>query len=110
MRAWHALATRLGMSLRRVKRETTSREFVRWKVLIEREWDEPTRLEYYLAQIATEIHRSHVKNPKRIKIEDKILDFKRKVKAAPEELDPEERMARSKAHWYAFLGGGPDGE
>lgn len=110
MRAWHALATRLGMSLRRVKRETRSREFVRWKVLMDREWDEPTRLEHYLAQIAAEIHRTRVKNPKRIKTESKILKFERKVKINLEDMDPEERMARSKSHWYTFLGGGPDGE
>lgn len=97
------------MSLRRVKRETTSREFVRWKVLMDQEWDEPTRMELYLAQVATEIHRTRVKNPKHIKMEDKILKFQRKKKVSLEEIDPEERMARSKAHWYGFLGGGPDG-
>lgn len=59
----------------------TSTEFVDWCVALDRmEWEENTKLEYYLAQIAVEIHnfqQGFVKNGKGITIEDRLIRFSR---------------------------------
>ena len=59
--------------------------------------DEPNhfhREDYYLAQIAVEIARSHAKNPKRIKLEDGLLKFGESKKDKKLGAKEKERQAR----------------
>ena len=78
-----------------------SREFVSWTVFLNREAKEPRREDYYLAQIAAEVRRSRVKNPRSVRVEQLLLRFTTSPGPPP---DAETRTRRSKAFWLSGLG------
>lgn len=62
------------------------------------EWDETrrTKLDYYLAQIAAQICRGQVKNPRTIKTNDFLIEMQTQTEL--------ERAKKSKAAWGLALG------
>lgn len=74
-----------------------------WKVHFEQEWHTPTKLDYYLAQIAREIRAANVKKGTRVSIEDMFVKFRDTTKK-PTAAEQAARAAVSKARWAAFLG------
>lgn len=97
-----------------VKRYTTSREFVKWKI---RQLESPNEfdpLHWYLALIATEIARANSKHPERIKLKDRILKFvfRNDSKSPGGEVDNasnkadamQEQIAVSKRAWLTLAG------
>ncbi len=67
------------------------------------QWDRPSLTDYYLAQVATDVTRPHLKSPGSIQISDKILKFRR----APVEDSPETIARRNemvKAKWLMAVG------
>lgn len=54
-------------------------------------------MDFYLAQIAAETRRGQVKNPKRIRIRDFLLQY------TNQRTSQESNMSRSKAAWAAAL-------
>ena len=107
--AWWQMADRLGMSLQRCQRETTSTEFLEWLEYVEQDVEVPQRMDFYLAQIAAEIRRSMVRNPNSVKLENFLLNLTLRSKQHKPltETEKQMRMARSKAAWYAVLGKKP---
>lgn len=98
------LALRLHMSLQRVKRETTSREFMMWRVKLERTANEFNPFYYYLARIALEVARLRFKDPTKGTIQDFLIPFKRPEPPAP--VTPEQReknIASKKSFWRGLL-------
>jgi len=89
--------------------ETTSTEFLAWQQYFEQEQTKHTREHYYLAQIAAEVRRSNVKNPKAVTPEQLLLKFTTSPKkvAPPTEADREARTAASKANWFGLVGTPP---
>lgn len=98
------LASHLHLPLQEVLSKTTSSEFNMWMIYLEEEINGFHREDYYLAQIAAEIRKGQVKNPKKVKVKDMILQFSigRKQKKTP--MDKEESINRSKAFWFGGLG------
>lgn len=91
---------------------TTSVEFVDWLTYLDMETNSFHREDYYLAQIATEVVRSRIENPRKVCIEDMLLKFESKKEGKlnlefsemEEEALIEERTKRSKAYWFGVLG------
>ena len=77
-----------------------------WLVYLKREWNEPTKQELYLAQIAYVIVKTQAvkKDAKKIKFKDFILKFDTEDKK-PEKSSPESRLKKSKTFWGTFLAG-----
>lgn len=94
------LACELSMSLQRVKSETTSAEFVRWRRYLDDKVNRFHRDDYYLAQIAYEVHLS--RNPKsKYRLKHFLFKFGRDRKP---KTTVEERSKHSKGFWSGFLG------
>lgn len=100
---WFRLAARLGMSLQRCQQETTSTEFMEWQAFLDMEPNMFNATHDYLAQIAAEVHRTRVRTPRNVKLEDKRLKFTR-GKSAPTKRGKRGAVATSKAAWGAALG------
>lgn len=91
--------------MQEVQAKTTSSEFVEWIHFLDLEVNSFHRENYYLAQIAAEVRRGHVKDPGKVKIDDLILKFENKdPNLRVDDLSPDDRMARSKSFWLATLG------
>lgn len=73
-----------------------SREFLRWKAYLERKWNEHTKLDYYLAQIAFEIRRMRPK-AERAKLEHYLLKFKLRGEPPTKVEEPDDEAAAEKA-------------
>jgi len=88
------------MSVYQTRERISSTEFLKWIWFLEwKATEEFDRKDFYLAQIAAEIVRGQVKKPKKIKLKDFLLDFK-KEKAEPSK----EQMQRSKKFWLGAVG------
>lgn len=84
---------------------TTHRQYKAWAAWLEEEWDRPNRTDGYLMQIAAEVRRGHVKQPRRVRLKDFLLSFTGK-KPAPT-LTVEQASAIAKARWAAILSQAP---
>ncbi len=74
--------------------------FLNWK-----ETEEFHREDYYLAQIAADVTRPHLKKGRFVSIKDKLLKFTTsKQKGSPVMKDPETKMQQSKNFWRGLLG------
>lgn len=82
------MASHLGMSLDRVKAETSVSQFVLWMKYLDWEINAFDKECYYLAQIASEVRRSYVKDPRTVKIKDFVMEFE----------SQEERNAKRSTH------------
>ena len=94
------------MSVARCKEEVGGMEFLRWTVWRELYLNTPGKLEYYLAQIAAEVRRGHVKQPKKVRIIDFIIKFTFKALGRPEEPSEEEKkaVATKSSKFWGMLG------
>ncbi len=89
------------MSVDEAQDKISSTGFVAWCVYLEQvEWEDRSKLEYYLAQVAAVVCRGYAKNPKTIKVEQFLLDFKAPSNA-PKTV--EERTFVSKQFWLRIL-------
>lgn len=77
---------------------------------IERDWEEPSRTDYYLMQIAAEVQKSRVKKPAQVDMNKLKLKFQKKGKSTGySPADPKDRQeidrktAASKAAWMAAM-------
>lgn len=111
---WLDLASHLSMSLQRVKRETTSSEFVLWMVYLRELPNRFNALYHYLAQIAFEIRQSaFFAKRKRWRLTDFLLKFvwgesEKRPETQTEFEAREAQVARSKSFWLGFVGMGEE--
>ena len=94
---WYQVAARLGMSVQQAQASITSREFVEWRVYLEREQSQATVDQYYLAQIAAEVRRGWVRKPKSVKLQDFILRTEQQQTTTSQQV----RTEQSRAMWLA---------
>lgn len=85
--------------------ETTSSEFVDWMTFRRMDMNNPSRIDYYLAQIAAEVRRSMAKHPNKIVVKDFLLKFTPKVTTsrAPTPEEAQKRSMASKSMWFGIL-------
>jgi hypothetical protein len=90
------------MSVAQCQRETSSYDFLAWMEYLQEQDERRKKEEYYLAQIAVEIRRTRAKNPKSIKLEHGLLQFKSAKKS--KQMTVEERTRISKTAWCGIVG------
>jgi hypothetical protein len=99
---WFQVASHLSIPVAELAGRITYSEFQDWIAFLQREEERNTKLDIYLAQIAAEVRRGIVKNPKSVKTKDFLM--KKQVHTpSPEEKKGEARAARSKAIWVNTL-------
>jgi len=93
------------MTVQEVQSKITSTEFVLWMEYLESELKEFQKQDYYLAQIAAEVRRANVKNPKAVKLSDFLLSFTHEKKAEKAiEEDAKKGIERMKQFWNSVVG------
>jgi hypothetical protein len=84
----------------------THREYLTWQEWLDAEWSRPDRHDHYLMLIAQILCQVNSKNPKKIKLEDFKMAFKKQ--SAPGPISEEERRQRESdqmlAVWLSRLG------
>lgn len=103
------------MSLSEGQCSITATEFLDRLKMIEEEWNEHSKLDYYLARICFEIYRLNfiLGGEPKLEAEDFLLKFsneKAKPKREMTEEDRRKTLDASKAKWFAFVGLGKDGK
>jgi len=90
---WYRVASHLHLPVDELKERITYTEFLEWIEYLG--WDErrQTKLDFYLAQIATEVRRSLVKHPNSVKVKDFLLGQK----------ESQDRTEKSKRAWTKAL-------
>jgi len=78
-----------------LKARVTYTEFLEWLEFLRWDEDRQTKIDVYLAQIAAEVRRGHVMEPKKVKVQDFLL--------LPREEAPKNNIERSKQTWAACL-------
>jgi len=91
---WYQLASHLHLPLQEVQQKTTSTEFIEWKKYLKEEPNDFHREDYYLAQIAAEIRRGNIKNPRSLKLTDMLIPFVDKSSDAIQNKQRKESGAR----------------
>ncbi len=84
------------MSVQRAQFEITSSEFVEWIVFLNQEEVKRTKQDFYLTSIATEVRRSYVKYPKKVKMKDLFITYRKKFSV-------KEKANQAKAFFGALL-------
>ncbi len=93
------------MPVQECRRKTTSTEFVKWRIRMEREVNEFHREDAFLAMIAMMIAKANSKEGDNITMEPFMLKFTTSQKEE-ESLDLKKNKAKaSMSAWAAFIGG-----
>jgi hypothetical protein len=79
-----------------LKERVTYREFLEWLVFLNNEEERQTKQDYYLAQIAAEIRRGQVTNPRSVKVKDFLVE----MTTTPKQ---KKKMERSKSFWLGMV-------
>jgi hypothetical protein len=80
----------------------TNRQFTAWSYWLAESWNNPTRTDNYLMQIACEVRRVLSKRPKSVQMQHFKLKFGTTQK--PKAVDPKVATMASKARWLAIVG------
>ena len=104
---WLKLAFRLGVPVQRLKRESSSTDFMDMMAFLEWEVNNDFhRQDHYLAQIAKEIANAfRGKGRRPIQIKDRLLKFESKKAEEPDEEELRARAKRSKQIWTLSIRG-----
>jgi hypothetical protein len=81
------------MPVRELRKRITYSEFLDWCEFLTQEEQRVTKLDLYLAQIAAEVRRGWVANPRSVSVQDFLLETKPRV-------DP----SQSKQVWLSYFG------
>lgn len=72
---WLQIAERLSMTVREAMETVTHREYLLWYRYLSEEFNRPSRTDWYLAQIAREVHCVLHKNPSSVKTNSFLMKF-----------------------------------
>lgn len=92
------------MSLQRCQQETSSTEFLDWREYCEQDINAFHREDHFLANIATEVRRSFVKEPDKVRRKPFLLKFTRRKAVVKRPLTKKEATAKAKRSWFLRLG------
>lgn len=81
----------------------TYREFLTWGAWLDRQWNRPSRSDYYEMQTACQVARVLAKNPGNIKIEHFKLPFGEEGTREQKTQEAKAVSASAKAGWAAIL-------
>jgi len=97
---WFRIASHLGAPVDELRDRMTYTEFVDWITFLALEQERDEKQDYYLAQIAAEVRRSFVADPKTVKVKDFLMTQKSAKVDAAKEVKPK---SKSKSAWAAAL-------
>jgi hypothetical protein len=86
----------------------TARQYEAWEAWLELQWEIPSKLDYYLAQIACEASRATAKKPSSPKLNKYLIKFRVKKRKSGTGLTKEQTLAIAKARWIAIGGKKPE--
>lgn len=89
------------MTLQECMTRVSYSEYLIWIAYFELQLEDPSRTDLYLMQIACEIVRSRVKNPRGILLKDFVLKLNRRE---PKTADLKTITAHAKSVWAVRLG------
>jgi len=92
---WFQVASHLGVPVNELQDRITYSEFMDWITFLNREEGQVKKQDFYLAQIAAEVRRGNVKNPRSVKTKDFILKHSAGKDPAP--------VSKSKSTWASVL-------
>lgn len=78
-------------------------------IYLDMEEDNHSKQEFYFAQIAAEIRRPNVKNPRGVRLEDFLIRFEKRTVSETKEVGVETMMESHKRFWFAAVGLKSDG-
>lgn len=96
---WYRVASHLGATVAELRRRITYSEFIGWVTFLEVEQERVSKQDFLLSQIAAEIRRGMVKDPKKVKVEDFFVRY-----VATKSDKENQRAKRSKSAWLAAAG------
>lgn len=102
--AWFRVASHLQIPVGELRQRIGYSEFLEWLDFLQIEDSRVTKADLYLAQIAAEVRRSSVTEPRKVKIADflvRVPENPTAAKAEPE--DAKARAQRSKKAWLDAL-------
>lgn len=79
----------------------THRQFEAWQAWLAEQWNQPSRTDNYLMQIACEVLRTRLKEPGKAEIKHFRLEFKEKK--PPTKQTAAEVAAEAKARWRGMI-------
>jgi len=100
---WFQVASHLSIPVTELRQRISFREFVDWITFLRREEERETKQDIYLAQIACEVRRGYVAEPRTVKLKDLMLTSSTE-EPAKEEAPRAKSKSRSKAAWTKALG------
>jgi ribosomal protein S19E (S16A) len=89
------------MPLGKCLKEISHREYLTWMAHFDNKWENPSRNEWYLISIATEIRRVLSKDPNKIKLDHLKLGF---GDLKESKITSEQKAKESKANWLGHFG------
>ena len=92
------------MSVGQVLATHTRRQLKAQLAWIEDQWQKTDKVDWYLAQIAAEIRRGHVKKPRSVKLKHLLLKFRQDDVGAVPQLTKDQITAIQKTRWSRRLG------
>jgi hypothetical protein len=78
-------------------------EFLEWLEYLRQEQRAVRKQDWYLAQIATEVRRSLVAEPNKVKLDEFLLSSIEEEERDEERMQDEEEAQKSKSIWASFL-------
>lgn len=84
-----------------MKAQLTYEQFVEWAVFLNSEETRITKLDLYLAQIAAEVRRGYVKEPKKVKVSDFLVGEESESRSP---LPDSSALKDSKSVWMSAVG------
>jgi hypothetical protein len=81
----------------------THRQYLAWQAWLDEEWERPNRTDQYLMQVALEVVRGRMKNPRKAELQNFRLTFKGKKTLKRPKLTKEQVTIYSKARWLGMM-------
>lgn len=93
---WYRVASHLRIPVDELRTRLTFTEFLEWLEYLQWEENKHTKEDFYLAQIAAEVRRGHVEFPRKVKVQDFLVQ-------RPHDGSPQSKMKHSKQAWATYL-------
>ncbi len=91
------------MPLRKCVKSHYHRDYLLWMRYLDELWDQPSRTDNYLMQIALEVKRVLMKRPEKVKLSDFLLKFTNKRKPLGKTAKKQADQT-TKSKWLGLVG------
>jgi len=99
---WYELASHLHLPVQQCKQQTTSKEFVRWKIYLDKCTSRTTKEDWLFANVVATIQASNGKRG--VKLKDCLLEFESSLPVNKPKMSLEQACFNSKSKWLGSVG------